>query len=87
MVIKMKKIVCLLLALILCFNPSAFAFAEETGTSKDGIISEAVDPGNNPRAEETMWYLRVTDEGWIQQRLWSITYRKWLTDRITVGHT
>ena len=83
----MKKIVCMLLAMVLCFNLSAFAFAEETGASEDSVISDFVDSGENTRAEETMWYFRITDEGWIQQRLWSITYGYWKTDWITVGHT
>ena len=82
----MKKIVCMLLALMLCFNLSAIAFAEQPDTSDDGNISDIVDSGNNPRAEETKWYFRITDEGWVQQRLWSLTYGYWKTDWITIGH-
>lgn len=83
----MKRIVSLVLVLVLCFSLSAVALAEANDTSEeDNAVSERVGSDDPQRAEETKWYFRVTDEGWIQQRLWSITYGYWKTDWITVGH-
>lgn len=43
------------------------------------------DPGIvSPMAEQTQWYLRWTEDGRLQKRLWSLTYQKWLTDWIDV---
>ena len=33
----------------------------------------------SPASEETVWYNRIYN-GMLQRRLWSITYRKWLTE-------
>lgn len=45
----------------------------------------AATPGSGseitPNAEEKQWFFRVHN-GILQRRLWSITYRKWLTDWI-----
>ncbi len=81
----MKRIISMLLALIICLTMSVSAFAEAI-VSPDGSDDEiiAVKPGEYSRAEETTWYFR-NNNGIIQMRLWSITYRKWLTDWINVG--
>ncbi len=80
----MKKLISLILALVLCFSLSATAFAAAGDTPEDPVLTEA---GEEPtREEETEWVTRVTDDGLVQIRLWSITYRKWKTDWITVGH-
>lgn len=37
-----------------------------------------------PNAEQTEWVFRITEDGVLQKRLWSITYQEWLTDWIVV---
>lgn len=80
----MKKLISLILALALCLSLSATALAAAANAPEAPVLAEA---GEEPtREEETEWITRITEEGLIQMRLWSITYRKWLTDWITVGH-
>lgn len=47
------------------------------------IPAQAATPGVgsqvSPNAEEREWYFRWYN-GRLQKRLWSITYRKWLTE-------
>lgn len=81
----MKKLISLILALVLCFSLSATAFAAAVDTPEAPVLNEAEEEPT--REEETIWVTRVTDDGLIQARLWSITYGKWLTDWITIGHT
>ncbi len=81
----MKKLISLILALVLCFSLSATALAAAVDTPEAPVLTEAEEEPT--REEETIWVTRVTDDGLIQIRLWSITYRKWKTDWITVGHT
>lgn len=81
----MKKLVSLILALTMMFSISVAAYAETTAQSEKSAAT-AITPIDTPRAEETCWYFRTTDDGLFQKRLWSITYRKWLTDWITVGY-
>ena len=84
----MKKLVSLILALVLCLSVSVSAFALVTDVPEDEAITAAAGiPGDSPNAEETEWVTRVTDDGLIQIRLWSITYGYWKTDWITVGNT
>ena len=82
----MKRIVSLLLALVMCLSLSVAAFAENSNVPSEENGEELIIPGDQPRAEETQWYYRITDDGLFQRRLWSITYRKWLTDWITIGY-
>jgi len=81
----MKRIISMLLALITCLTLSVTAFADVI-VAPDGSDIEiiAVQSGDSTRAEETLWYFRVVD-GRVQMRLWSLTYRKWLTEWIDVG--
>lgn len=81
----MKKLISLILALVLCFSLSATALAAAVDTPENPVLTEAEEEPT--REEETVWISRVTEEGLLQIRLWSITYRKWKTDWITVGHT
>lgn len=81
----MKKIISLILALVMCFSLSATVFAESADTPEQAAQELVID-GDQTRAEETEWYYRITDDGLVQRRLWSITYRKWLTDWITIGY-
>ena len=81
----MKKLISLILALVLCFSLSATAVAAAVDTPENPVLTEAEEEPT--REEETVWISRVTEEGLLQIRLWSITYRKWKTDWITVGHT
>lgn len=76
---KMKKtIIALLLALVTVVS-SAGALAAEVAAPANvgdtGIVS--------PQAEEKVWCTRVHN-GWLQKRLWSITYGRWLTDWIDI---
>lgn len=82
----MKKLVSLILALAICFSFSAHAFAEYPEVPDEGSGEELTIPGEQPRWEETKWYYRITDDGLVQKRLWSLTYGYWLTDWITIGH-
>ena len=82
----MKRIISLILALVMCFSFSAVAFAESADTPEEEATRELVIEDDQTRAEETEWYYRITDDGLFQRRLWSITYRKWLTDWITIGY-
>ena len=79
----MKRIISFLLAFIMCFSISAAAFADAVPQDAGAVIS-ANDSNGPGRAEETIWYFRVWD-GIRQMRLWSLTYRKWLTDWIDIG--
>lgn len=81
----MKRYLSLLLALVIALSVEVPAFAETFGVL-DGSDVEIIniEPGESTRAEETCWCYRVHN-GMLQTRLWSITYRKWLTDWIDVG--
>ena len=84
----MKKIVSLLLALVLCLSISAASFAYAAEASQEESPVPAAMTAEEPlRAEETQWVTRITEDGLIQARLWSITYGYWKTDWITIGHT
>lgn len=78
----MKRFISFLLALILCLSVSAVAFAETMQREEAVTFTDTTDESN--RAEETIWYFR-TYNGRAQMRLWSLTYRKWLTDWIDIG--
>lgn len=81
----MKRFFSLILALTVFLSISCIAFADKI-EAPDGSDIEivAVKPGDPSKPEETMWYFRVVD-GIMQMRLWSLTYRRWLTDWIIVG--
>ena len=81
----MKRFISIFLAIIICLSFSATVFAEspfDQDLPEDGSeYSGRVDP---MRPEETVWYFRNYN-GMAQMRLWSITYRKWLTPWIDIG--
>ncbi len=81
----MKRLFSFFLALTIFLSVSSVALAEciEAPDGSDVEII-AVEPGESTRAEETIWYFRVLN-GMVQKRLWSLTYRRWLTDWIDVG--
>lgn len=81
----MKKLISLFLSLALCLSLASGVTAFADGAPGDGQPGVSAS-GEPVRAEETEWYSRITDEGWIQIRLWSITYGYWKTDWITIGH-
>jgi hypothetical protein len=60
------------------------AFADYTSFRENTKITENIAGGD--RAEETIWYYRLTPDGLYQRRLWSITYGYWLTDWETIGY-
>lgn len=81
----MKRIISLILAFLMLASISVIALADEpcdTNSAEDEKI--IITPGEPTRPEETIWYFR-TYNGVNQMRLWSITYRKWLTDWIDIG--
>ena len=80
----MKRIISILLAIILCFSFSYVAFAETIDIHEGESVNELSDSDTSTRAEETIWYFRIVN-GIKQMRLWSITYRKWLTPWIDIG--
>lgn len=79
----MKRILSLFLAIILCFSLSVTAFADPSVEVNNSEFSDDA-PQEPGRPEETIWYFRVLN-GIRQMRLWSITYRKWLTPWIDIG--
>jgi len=79
----MKRIICLVLILLMCLSFSETCFAAPVQID-DSSASSDVKLIEMDRAEETIWYFR-TYNGMAQMRLWSITYRRWLTDWIDIG--
>ena len=82
----MKRFISLILALVICLSFSALAFAESPEVPEKENGEELVISGDQTRWEETEWYYRITGDGLVQKRLWSLTYGYWLTDWITIGH-
>ncbi len=81
----MKRILSLVLVLLMLVPISVTAFADSSSMAENANNETIVSMSDEPtRAEETRWYFR-TYQGVFQMRLWSITYRKWLTDWIDVG--
>ena len=80
----MKRFISLLLALMMCLSVSTAAFADVYIPEAGGELVASDDSSEPTRAEETCWYFRTVN-GIRQMRLWSITYRKWLTDWIDIG--
>lgn len=81
----MKRLLSLILALLMLTSISVAAFAvapDDADKEETKIVSQG--SGEPTRSEETEWYFR-TYLGRRQMRLWSITYRKWLTDWIDIG--
>jgi len=79
----MKRLISFCLAFLICFSLSVPAFAD-VALQEVGTVISSNDSDEAIRAEETIWYFRVW-AGIRQMRLWSITYRKWLTDWIDIG--
>lgn len=77
----MKKTICLIVLIAMLLSISVTAFADYSGFPVSGETTE-----ENTRAEETEWHYRITDDGLLQMRLWSITYGYWKTDWITIGY-
>ena len=82
----MKKFVSLLLVLVMCLSLSVTAFAETADSSDNDIPTEETAPTEPMRPEETKWYYRILDDYYVQRRLWSLTYGRWLTEWETIGH-
>lgn len=82
----MRRIISLILALVVCLSISVPAFAVTMNTQETAGRSEELENPEPMRAEETKWYYRITGDGLLQRRLWSITYGYWLTDWITIGY-
>ena len=82
----MKRFISLLISIMLCLNFSSVAFAEIASIPEDDTVIADIASDEAIRAEETKWYYRITEDCLFQKRLWSITYRKWLTDWITIGY-
>ncbi len=81
----MKRLLSLILALLMLTSISAVAFADVSNEAESSDATAVSSESGEPtRAEETEWYFRVY-HGMHQMRLWSITYRKWLTDWIDIG--
>lgn len=77
----MKKIICAILLIAMFLSLSVTALADFSTPSE---YTETIE--ENTRAEETEWVYRITDDGLLQMRLWSITYGYWKTDWITIGY-
>lgn len=74
----MKKIISL--AIMLCLTFSALP-VQAAAFNQPSVEKEVLNEGN-ARFIETRWYYRYNENGVLQQRLWSITDGKWLTDWI-----
>lgn len=66
------------LLLLACLAAPVYAAEVEP---VDPVPTETSEEGITPYAEETKWYYRVYS-GRLQRRLWSLTYRCWLTEWI-----
>ena len=81
--ILMKKIVSLILILIVLFALMVpVAVASENAQTEKAVVADYYDV--SPRWEQTQWVFRV-DNGRLYQRLWSITFGRWLTDWQLIG--
>lgn len=84
----MRRFLSLTLSLLILASFSVAAFADLSDEpNSPNIIEEgtvSLESSESTRAEETEWCFRIY-QGRVQMRLWSITYRKWLTDWIDVG--
>ena len=81
----MKRFLSFILALLMLTSISVAAFADtpsDTNSPEDEEV--VISLGETTRSEETVWCFR-TYQGIKQMRLWSLTYRKWLTDWIDIG--
>lgn len=75
-----KMMIALLLALVTICNCVGVMAAEAVPPAQAAAVK---DDGVSPQTEETVWYTRFYEGRW-QKRLWSITYRRWLTDWIDI---
>ncbi|MDO4539936.1 MAG: hypothetical protein Q4B48_02365 [Syntrophomonadaceae bacterium] len=77
----MRKILTLALVLILLTLSTVPASAAQPALNNaiNGEVVYGQGETNPTRAEETMWYFR-NNNGVLEKRLWSITYRYWKTD-------
>lgn len=81
----MKRLLCLILALMMITSFSVTAFADISGEANGSTVKAShVTVDGLTRQEETEWCFRIY-MGRYQMRLWSITYEKWLTDWIDIG--
>jgi len=75
----MKKIVSLILIVVVLLAlalPVAAADVNSVVVNDKEIVNEY---DASPRWEVTGWYFRVNN-GVLEQRLWSYTFRRWVTD-------
>lgn len=74
-----RLLVTLLVALTVMGAVPAFAAEVEETNHPNATVVEAQEGSVVTRAEEKGYVYREHN-GWIQRRLWSYTYAKWLTD-------
>ncbi len=77
----MKRFLATISIFLLCTLFSPVAYAEEIEMVEIPTSSGEVAV---PYAEQLEWVHRIND-GYIEKRLWSHTYGKWLTDWIVIG--
>ena len=75
----MKKIISVIIVLVLMFSLAIPAAASDVPTQVEIKDAEGYAAGISPRWEQTEWVFRVNN-GVVEQRLWSITFGRWLTD-------
>jgi len=75
--IKVKRAVSVVIILVILFSFAVTASAAATNSVADPISAE--EQSVTPRQELTRWYFRMNN-GVVEQRLWSITFGRWLTD-------
>ena len=76
----MKRLITTIVTLIILLSIITPAYAADTSS----VVSLSQDCSSVTRTEQTVWYFR-TINGYLEKRLWSLTYGKWLTDWIVVG--
>lgn len=76
----MKRFLATISIFLLCTLFSPVAYAEEIKMEEIPTSSGEVAV---PYAEQKEWVYRI-NEGYVEKRLWSLTYGKWLTDWIIV---
>lgn len=76
---KRTRLIATFLALILCLTTLPGLAVASAAAPPAAAPSAVGGDTASPQAEVTEWYYRVYN-GYLQRRLWSVSYQCWLTD-------